>query len=119
MAHATATFQLSHMRHQHKEEQVEGRNGSERAKGGVDQGVALSEQIGRQDDIRQEATVPANAVNVYDAKRQTEAAKQCVSKIPLPPVLEKPTVGSTSTQIHRGHGHQARVAALELKEWHR
>lgn len=117
MAHATVTFQLSHMRH--KEEQVEGQNGSKRAKGGVDQGVA---QIGRQDYIRQEATLPANAVNLYEAKRQTEAAKQtCVSKIPLPPLLKKPLlrVGSMSTQLHSGQGHQARVAASELKEWHR
>lgn len=100
---------------------MESQNGSERAKGGVDQGVALSEQIGRQGYIRQEAPLPANAVNWYEAKRQTEATKQTdVSKVLLPPLLKKPllSVGSMSTQLHSGQGRQARVAASELKKWH-
>lgn len=63
---------------------MEGRNGNECASGGVNQGVALSEQIRRQGCIRQEVPLPAKTVNLYEAKRQTEATKQMyVSTVPL------------------------------------
>jgi hypothetical protein len=42
-----------------KNEQVESRNGNECAKGGVNQGVALSEQMGRWGCLSQEVPLPA------------------------------------------------------------
>lgn len=53
-----------------KNEQVEGQNGNENAKGGANEAVALSEHIGRQGHLRQEVPQSANTVNLYEATKQ-------------------------------------------------